>query len=149
MVQRRTATRQVRKTPCGLYKYAQWVPKHVGWMHRAYKRFQHRIDLLKYKVRSIHLALYRAGPTARQFATAETNRIFAENDIQRSTMKWAAPIIVSLKKDALLRFCVDHRKPIAVNICESYLLLCMNEYIHFIETRRRSLHYKVVLGTNR
>lgn len=46
---------------------------------------RHRIDLLNDEVRSVHSALYRAGPTARQFAAAEGNRLIAKKVIEPIT----------------------------------------------------------------
>lgn len=59
--------------------------------------------------------------------------MFEQEITEPATIKWAAPIVSSLKKDGMLRFCVNYRWLNAVNQRDSYLIPRMDEYIDVLE----------------
>lgn len=90
---------------------------------------KHRIGLIKPDTVPIHSAPYRAGPKTSKFEKAEIDRMIAENVIDTAQTKWAAPIVVVLKKDETLRFCFDYQNLSALTRRESYPIPRMDECI--------------------
>ena len=70
---------------------------------------------------------YRAGPTPREHAKKEVDKMLDAGVIELYMSEWAAPVVFAPKKDGSLRFCIDHRQLNAVKVHDSYLIPRMEE----------------------
>lgn len=73
---------------------------HFGHIHVS----KQRIDVLNDEVGPAHSVPCQAGPTERQFATAEIILKIAEYVIETATTRWAASIVFAPKKDCCFAF---------------------------------------------
>ena len=89
---------------------------------------EHPIDVFP-DTRPIAQNPYRAGPKARQFESAEVERMLESGIIRPSKSPWSSPVVLVPKKDGTLRFCVDYRRLNAVTRKDRYPLPRMDEYI--------------------
>ena len=87
---------------------------------------EHRIQL-KDDAQPVHLQPYRAGPKAREFETAEVQRMLDNDVIEPAVSEWAAPVVIVSKKDGSLRFCIDYRKLNDLTVKDSYPLPRIDE----------------------
>jgi len=90
------------------------------------KATEHRIDL-KPDTNLVRAAPYRMGPTRRQLASEEINKMLAKGVIEPATSEWASPIVLVPKKDGQLRFCVDYRKLNELTVTDAYPLPRMDD----------------------
>lgn len=58
--------------------------------------------------------------------------MLSQKFIEPAQMEWTAPIIFAMKKDRMLRFCVDYRKLNAVTKLDSYLIPRMDKCNAFL-----------------
>ena len=79
----------------------------------------HRVDLVS-GAKPIFQQPYRAGPEARKTEAAEVQRMLDAEVIAPSVSEWASPVLLVLKPDGSLRFCVDYRKLNSVTKRDSY-----------------------------
>ena len=87
---------------------------------------KHRIQLQP-DSQPVHLQPYRAGTKAREFESAEVQRMLDDGVIERANSEWAAPVVIVSKKDGSLRFCVDYRKLNYLTVKDSYPLPRIDE----------------------
>jgi hypothetical protein len=88
----------------------------------------HRIEVTAGS-KPVHCQPYRAGSSARSAEKEEIDRMIAEQLIEPATCEWASPIVLVLKPDGSLRFCVDYRRLNAINVPDTYPLPRMDECI--------------------
>lgn len=81
---------------------------------------EHKIDTGDAK--PISQPMYRVPFSQRQVITEHIDKMLANNIIRPSNSPWASPIVLVLKKDGTLRFCVDYHKLNAVTKKDSYPL---------------------------
>jgi len=89
---------------------------------------QHRIDL-NAGARPVRFAPCRAGHTAREAETAEVKRQLEADVIEPTSSEWGFPVVLVLKKDGILRFCVNYRLLNVVTKKDSCPLARMDECI--------------------
>src|SRR5262249_20894211 len=70
--------------------------------------------------RPIKLRARRPTPEEKQVIEAALREMLAARVIQVSRGPWAAPVVLAVKKDGKVRFCVDYRKLNAVTIADAY-----------------------------
>lgn len=76
------------------------------WTIRA---TEHRIDL-EDGTRPVRSMLCRQGPALRAIVKAQIERQVAAVVADPTSSDWAVPVVLVLKKDRNVRFCVDYRK---------------------------------------
>lgn len=57
-------------------------------------------------------------------------------EAEPATTEWTSPIVFVPKKNGRLRFCIDYRHLNAVTVCDSYLILRMDDCIDSLERAR-------------
>jgi hypothetical protein len=67
----------------------------------------HRTDLV-YVAKPVHAQSFRAGPRARAGESAEVQRMLTEGVIEPANSEWASPVVLLLKHDVSMRFCLDY-----------------------------------------
>lgn len=96
---------------------------------------KHHIYLLNDRVRTVHIALYRAAPTARMFTTTEIGLIIAEELFKPASTEWKAPILYLSSQDCSLCFGFHYHNLNTVIICDLYPLPCFKEWLDGSEER--------------
>lgn len=87
---------------------------------------RHQIEIMSVNTRSIHCALYRAGPKSRQLAATKMDDTLKQYLTEPETTKWVSPVVLTPKKDDSLCFCDVCRKFNAVAVRHSYHLHAMD-----------------------
>jgi hypothetical protein len=77
----------------------------------------------------VHAQPYCAGSRARPAESAKVQRMLTEGVIEPANSEWAIPVVLVLKPDGSMRFCVDYRRLNALTIRDTYLLPRMDECI--------------------
>ncbi|XP_048587367.1 uncharacterized protein LOC125570179 [Nematostella vectensis] len=72
--------------------------------------------------RPIRQPPYRTSPANRAEISRQTEQMLEQGIISPSVSPWAAPVVLALKKDNTMRFCVDYRKLNAVTVRDNYPL---------------------------
>ena len=72
---------------------------------------------------------YRAGPKNRQVVAEHLQTQLDAGVIEPACSEWASPVVLVLKKDGSVRFCVDFRRLNAVTIADTYPLPRMEDCI--------------------
>ena len=68
----------------------------------------------------IKLPPYRVAHQHEEFIRAEIEQLLKNGQIRKSASPWSFPVVVVLKKDGSLRFCIDYRKLNAVTKKDGY-----------------------------
>ena len=84
--------------------------------------------------RPIWLPPYRLPHAYRESVRAELQEMEAGWVIEPSSSEWTAPIVLVLKKDGSLRFCVDCRRLNAVSRTDPYPMSQVDELIDRLGT---------------
>lgn len=92
---------------------------------------EHRIEL-KLGIDIIHQNPYRAGHKEREFSQKEINNMIDADIISPSDSEWASPVILALKSEGSLSFCIDYRRLKAVTKFDSYPLPRMDDCMDII-----------------
>lgn len=71
---------------------------------RRIKMVIHLINLIFKDERPVYPATYRAGPTTKQFYTAEISRKIAEKVVERTKTEWVTLLVFAYRTEILLRF---------------------------------------------
>ncbi|CAN8075928.1 unnamed protein product [Agarophyton chilense] len=97
------------------------------------KATQHRIELLP-DSKPIYQQPYHAGPKAREVELKAVEQMLQEGVIEPANSDWASPVVlVQMKGDNRMRFCVDYRRLNSVTIRDSYPIPRKNECIDSLE----------------
>jgi hypothetical protein len=72
---------------------------------------------------------YRAGAKACEAESVEIHRMLRAGVIEPATSEWASPVVLVLKPDGFMRFCIDYRRLNTVTVRDSYPLPRMDECI--------------------
>lgn len=107
-----------------LLKFSHMWNGHLGQIAAT----EHHIDVLP-GTRPIAQPPYRAGPRARQIEQEHVDSMLEKGIIEPAQSAWASPVVLVLKADGSLRFCVDYRKLNAVTVRDTYPLPRMDECI--------------------
>src|SRR6266508_2708660 len=59
----------------------------------------------------------------------EIDRMLKEGIIKKSKSPWASPVVLVLKKDESIRFCIDYKKTNAITIVDAHSLPVVNDII--------------------
>ena len=84
-------------------------------------RWYHRIEL-EPGTKPIRQAPYRQGHKGRDIQPQEITKMLNAGVIEPTTSEWASPVVLLLKKDDSLRFCIDYRGFNAETVPEAYPL---------------------------
>jgi len=79
---------------------------------------------------------YKAGPLARVREKAEVERMRSMGVIEPSTGEWASPVVMVLKLDGSVRFCIDYRKLNVMTVKDALPLPRTDEFIDSLEDAR-------------
>jgi hypothetical protein len=96
-------------------KYPQVFTEHPGRTHLT----KHVIELQP-GTKPSNTQPYRLAPSKKAIVDQQIEEMLQANHIIPSRSPWAAPIVLSPKKDGSLRFCVDYRKLNASTIRTAY-----------------------------
>jgi hypothetical protein len=91
----------------------------AGVKLRGSDRYQHHIRV-KDGTRPIAMAPYKASPAEKAAIEKEIVKMRSMGVIRPSSSPWAAPVVLVLKKDGGIRFCVDYRRLNACTELDSY-----------------------------
>lgn len=105
-----------------LLKFSHMWNDHLGQNAAT----EHQIDVLP-GTRPNEQPPYRAGPRARQIEQEHADSMLEKRIIAPAQSAWASPVVLVLKADGSLRFCVDYRKLNAVTVRDTYPLPRMDE----------------------
>lgn len=86
----------------------------------AVRRVKHRIKTDPADAGPIISAPYRDWPKEQELEKEEIGKLVSMNMKKPAQSKWASPIILVLKKDGSLRFCVDYCRLNQMKVRDSY-----------------------------
>lgn len=89
---------------------------------------QSRIELIP-GARPFKSTLYRAGPKTRRPEIFEIDKELKAGFIEQFVSDWTALVLFALKKDGILRFCVEYRNLKKMKIKDSHTFHRMDECI--------------------
>ena len=77
----------------------------------------------------IKLPPYRVARQHEKFIREEIEQLLKNGQIEKSSSPWSFPVVVVLKKDGSLRFCIDYRKLNSVTKKDGYPVLNVGELL--------------------
>lgn len=92
-------------------------------------------DLIEHTIRTntnvpIFVAVYRPAARFNPEIEVEIERMLKANTIEECESAWAAPIVLVIKKNGSIRFCVDYRKLNAATITDRYPMPGIDHLLH-------------------
>lgn len=97
----------------------------------------------------IHSAPYRAGRKQRELKRAEEVQMKKTGVAKPAVAVWALPIVVELKKDGSLRFCMGHCRLNAVTVRDSYSIPYTDECIDSLRKQGYFRRWMPALDTDK
>jgi transposase InsO family protein len=83
--------------------------------------------------RPISAAPYQTTPERREFISQEVVKLVNSGQISPSTSPWASPVVLVMKKDGSVRFCIDYRRLNAVTKRDCYPLPRIDDALHALQ----------------
>lgn len=96
---------------------------------RTIRATEHRINI-ENGVKAIGSMPYRKSPVRRAIAMAEIEKQLVARFIEPTTSEWASSVVVVLRKDWTLCFCVDYRKLSTLTRSDAYPLSRMRDCLN-------------------
>lgn len=96
---------------------------------------EHRIDLFL-DTRPVYSQPYRGGAESRKVIQQNVDRLLQGEIIEPAKSQWDSPVVLALKSDGSLRFCIDYRRLNATTIKDTYPLPRMDDYLDSLGTAK-------------
>lgn len=106
-------------------EFQHWSDEHLSKIKAA----KHRTKWTSADDRPIHSAKYRAGPHPRKYEKHEIDRMLGMDVIEPAQTEWVESFVLANKNEKILRSFVDYCKQNKVTICNSPVILPMEDCI--------------------